>query len=654
MNLPERVRKEDERLAKERRKIARDGPDLSGPELEQRLERAWRRPPGILGWLATVDHKEIGRRYIITALVFLALGGVLALAMRLQLARPDSNLISAQRYNELFTMHGSTMMFLFAVPVMEGVAVFIIPLMIGTRSTTFPRLNAFSYFMYLFGGLMLWIAFVLNIGPDIGWFAYTPLSGPQFSPGKRADVWAQMITFTEVSALAAAVVLICTILKARAPGMTLARMPLFAWAMLVQAVMILFAMPAIALCSGMLISDRLIGTNFYNAYEHGDALLWQHLFWFFGHPEVYIIFLPATGFVSVITETFCRRPVFAYPVVVLALVSTGILAFGLWVHHMFATGLPRVGYSFYTAASMTVAIPTGLQIFCWLATMWEGRPRFEVPMLYVVAFIITFVIGGLTGVIIAAVPLDLQLHDTYFIVAHFHYVLIGGAVFPLLGILTYWYPKITGKMMSDTLGRISFWMVFLGFQLAFFPMHFAGLLGMPRRVYTYPAGLGLELPNLLSSIGAFVVAGAVLIFVFNGIMSMYRGRPAPADPWGGSSLEWATNSPPPVYNFAHVPVCESRTPMWDLDKELPVVTGLRVDEKEMLLTTVVAATPDLREPVPQPSLWPFIASCAVGIFFVSSIFSPWAVPFGAIPVAIALTAWFWPKELKREPEPVII
>jgi cytochrome c oxidase subunit 1 len=654
MNLPERVRKEDERLAKERQEIARDGPDLSGPELEQRLERAWRRPPGILGWLATVDHKEIGRRYIITALVFLALGGVLALAMRLQLARPDSNLISAQRYNELFTMHGSTMMFLFAVPVMEGVAVFIIPLMIGTRSTTFPRLNAFSYFMYLFGGLMLWIAFVLNIGPDIGWFAYTPLSGPQFSPGKRADVWAQMITFTEVSALAAAVVLICTILKARAPGMTLARMPLFAWAMLVQAVMILFAMPAIALCSGMLISDRLIGTNFYNAYEHGDALLWQHLFWFFGHPEVYIIFLPATGFVSVITETFCRRPVFAYPVVVLALVSTGILAFGLWVHHMFATGLPRVGYSFYTAASMTVAIPTGLQIFCWLATMWEGRPRFEVPMLYVVAFIITFVIGGLTGVIIAAVPLDLQLHDTYFIVAHFHYVLIGGAVFPLLGILTYWYPKITGKMMSDTLGRISFWMVFLGFQLAFFPMHFAGLLGMPRRVYTYPAGLGLELPNLLSSIGAFVVAGAVLIFVVNGILSMYRGRPAPADPWGGSSLEWATSSPPPVYNFAHVPVCESRTPVWDLDKELPVVTGLRVDEKEMLLTTVVAATPDLREPVPQPSLWPFIASCAVGIFFVSSIFSPWAVPFGAIPVAIALTAWFWPKELKREPEPVII
>jgi cytochrome c oxidase subunit 1 len=653
MNEPERVREEDQRLARERAKIVRDGPKLKGAKLEARLERTWRRPRGIIGWLATVDHKEIGRRYIITALIFLALGGVLALAMRVQLAQPDSALIGAQRYNELFTMHGSTMMFLFAVPVMEGVAVFVIPLMLGTRSTAFPRLNAFSYFMYLFGGLMLWVAFLLNIGPDVGWFAYTPLSGPQFSPGKRADVWAQMITFTEVSALAAAVVLICTILKARAPGMTLARMPLFSWAMLVQAVMIVFAMPAVALCSGMLISDRLVGTNFYNAAEHGDALLWQHLFWFFGHPEVYIIFLPATGFVSVITETFSRRPIFAYPVVVLALISTGILAFGLWVHHMFATGLPRVGYSFYTSASMTVAIPTGLQIFCWLATMWDGRPRFQVPMLYVVAFIVTFVIGGLSGVIIAAVPLDLQLHDTYFIVAHFHYVLIGGAVFPLLGILTYWYPKITGRMMSETLGKISFWMVFLGFQLAFFPMHISGLLGMPRRVYTYPAGLGLELPNLLSTIGAFVVAAAVVIFVVNAVLSLYRGAIAPPNPWGAPSLEWATASPPPVYNFAHIPVVESKTPLWDVEGELPVVTGLRVDEKETLLTTVVAATPDLREPIPAASLWPFISAVAIGIVFVASIFSPWALAFGVVPCAIAIAAWFWPKELTRHPEPVI-
>ena len=644
---------DEKRLAAERKKIVRDGPKLTGAKLEARLERTWARPPGILGWLATVDHKEIGRRYIVTALLFLALGGVLALLMRLQLARPDSNMISASRFNELFTMHGSTMMFLFAVPVMEGVAVYIIPLMLGTRSTGFPRLNAFSYFMYLFGGLLLWGAFALNIAPDIGWFAYTPLSGPQFSPGKRADIWAQMITFTEVSALAAAVVLVTTILKTRAPGMTLARMPLFAWAMLVTSIMIILAMPSVALASSMLISDRLVGTHFYNAWEHGDNLLWQHLFWFFGHPEVYIIFLPATGFVSVITETFCRRPIFGYPIVVLALISTGILAFGLWVHHMFATGLPRVGYSFYTAASMTVAIPTGLQIFCWLATMWDGRPRFQVPMLYVVGFIVTFVIGGLTGVMIASVPLDLQLHDTYFIVAHFHYVLIGGAVFPLLGILTYWYPKMTGRMMSEALGKVSFWLMFLGFQLAFFPMHISGILGMPRRVYTYPAGLGLELPNMLSTVGAFAVATAVLLFVINGVMSLYRGAIATPDPWGGSTLEWATRSPPPPYNFAHIPVVESKSPLWDEKGELPVVTGLRVDDKELLLTTVVAATPDVREPIAEPSLWPFIASVATGVLFVASIFSPWAIVFGAIPAAIALTAWFWPKDLKRDPEPII-
>jgi len=649
----EDLREENERLEAERARIARDGHHLNGAELHARLDRTWRRQPGLIGWLATVDHKEIGRRYIVTALIFLALGGVLSLIMRLQLARPDGHVVGAARYNELFTMHGSTMMFLFAVPIMEGVAVYIIPLMVGTRSTAFPRLNSYSYYMYLFGGLMLWVAFAFNIAPDIGWFAYTPLSGPQFSPGKRADIWAQMITFTEVSALAAAVVLVCTILKARAPGMTLSRMPLFAWAMLVVALMIIFAMPSIALCSGMLISDRLVGTQFYNHYEHGDALLWQHLFWFFGHPEVYIIFLPATGFVSVITEAFCRRPIFAYPVVVLAIISTGILAFGLWVHHMFATGLPRVGYSFYTAASMTVAIPTGLQIFCWLATMWDGRPRFQVPMLYVVGFIVTFVIGGLSGVIIAAVPLDLQLHDTYFIVAHFHYVLIGGAVFPLLGILTYWFPKITGRMMSETLGKIGFWILFLGFQLTFFPMHFAGLLGMPRRVYTYPAGMGLELPNLLSTIGAFAVATAVLLFVINGVVSYFRGALATDNPWDASSLEWATSSPPPSYNFEHIPVVASRTPLWDEKGDLPVVTGLRVDDKETLLTTVVAAIPDVREPVPEASIWPFVAACATGVFFVSSIFSPWAVPFGGIPTAIAMAAWFWPSSLKRTAEPVI-
>jgi heme/copper-type cytochrome/quinol oxidase subunit 1 len=417
--------------------------------------------------------------------------------------------------------------------------------------------------------------------------------------------------------------------------------------------MVVFSMPAVALASTFLISDRLVGTQFFNPVEHGDALLWQHMFWFFGHPEVYIIFLPATGFVSSIVETFCKRRVFGYPAMVMSLLAIGLLAFGLWVHHMFATGLARVGYSFYTAASMVIAIPAGIQIFCWIATIYLGRPVWRVPMLYVAAFVVTFVIGGLSGVMVASVPLDLQLHDSYFVVAHFHYVLIGGGVFPLLGAITYWYPKMTGRLMSETLGRVSFWILFLGFQLAFMPMHFAGLMGMPRRVYTYPAGMGLELPNMLSSIGGATVALSVLLFVINLVLSLKGGRIAGDDPWGGATLEWATSSPPQSYNFAHIPVVDGHTPLWDSPTELPVMTGLRIEDKELLLTTVVDAIPDLREPVARPSVWPFIAAVATAIMFICSIFSPWAVVWGAIPVSIALIAWFWPKSPEPDMEPVI-
>jgi cytochrome c oxidase subunit 1 len=630
--------------------IARDGPELTGEELHRRLTQAWRREPGLIGWLSTTDHKEVGRRYILTAFAFMALAGVLGLVIRAQLARPESGLITADRYNQIFTMHGTTMMFLFAVPVMEAVAIYVIPLMLGTRNLAFSRLNAFSYWMYLFGGVMLWVAFVLNVGPDAGWFAYTPLSGPEFSPGKRVDIWAQMITFTEVAGLAAAVVMATTILKQRAPGMTLAKMPLFAWAMLVTSLMIIFALPAVALDSAMLLSDRLVGTHFFNPFERGDALLWQHLFWFFGHPEVYIIFLPATGFISELTATFSRRPVFGYPAVVLSLIATGLLAFGLWVHHMFATGLPRLGYAFYTAASMTVAIPTGIQIFCWIATIWLGRPRFQVPMLWVIGFIVTFVVGGLTGVILASVPLDLQLHDTYFVVAHFHYVLIGGGVFPLLGAVSYWFPKATGRLMSDTLGKISFALVFGGFHLTFFPMHITGMLGMPRRVYTYPAGMGWDTLNLVSSIGAFILAAGVLVFVVNLAISFLRGRIAGPNPWDGAGLEWATSSPPPVYNFPHIPTVASRSPLWDDEGALPVMTGLRVDSREHLLTSVIDAIPSVREPSPKPTIWPLLSAIVIGVTFVGSIFTPWALVIGLIPAGIALTIWFWPKNPDVPPE----
>jgi cytochrome c oxidase subunit I+III len=636
-----------------RDEIARDGPWLDEAETHRRLERTWETPRGLWGWLSTVDHKMIGRRYIATAFIFFALAGVLALVMRLQLAAPESGLVSPDRYNQLFTMHGTTMMFLFAVPVMEAFAIYLVPLMVGTRSIAFPRLNAFSYWIYLFGGIMLWVAFALNIGPDVGWFAYVPLSGPQYSPGKRADMWAQLVTFTEIAALAVSVEIIVTVLKQRAPGMALNRMPIFVWGQLVTSFMVIFAMPAVMLSSSMLIMDRLVGTHFFNKAEGGDALLWQHMFWFFGHPEVYIIFLPATGFVSSIIPVFARRPIFGYTALVLALFATAILGFGLWVHHMFATNLPHLGNSFYTAASMTIAIPSGIQIFCWIATLWGGRPRFDTPLLFAVGFVVVFVLGGLSGIMLASVPLDLQVHDTYFVVAHFHYVLIGGAVFPLLGAVYYWFPKLTGRMLNEVAGKVHFWLFFIGFNVTFFPMHLLGLEGMPRRVYTYPPGLGWDGMNLTATVGASILTVSLIVFAANVWFSIVRGRVAGANPWDASTLEWAMPSPPPSYNFAHIPVVSSHDPLWEETDGLPAVSGLRIDQREVLLTTAVDAEPDVREPMPKPSIWPLISALALTGMLIGSIFTPWAVLWGSIPVAVAVTAWFWPKSPPDTPEPAI-
>ncbi len=616
---------------------------LDQAELDHRLSETWSTPTGLWGALSTVDHKIIGRRYIVTAFLFLALGGLLALAMRLQLAQPEARFIGPDRYNQIFTMHGTNMMFLFAVPVMEAMAVYLVPLMVGTRNIAFPRLNAFSYWMYLAGGLLLWIAFAVDTGPDVGWFAYVPLSGPQYAAGKRADIWAQMITFTEVSALAVAVEIVVTVFKQRAPGMSLDRIPLFVWSMLVTSFLIIMAMPAIMIASTSLILDRLVGTHFFNPAEGGDVLLWQHLFWFFGHPEVYIIFLPAVGMVSTIVATFTRRPVFGYLAMVMALIATGVLAFGLWVHHMFVAGLPRLGESFFTASSMAIAIPAGLQIFCWLATMWAGRPVFRTPFLFVIGFMFIFVIGGMTGVMVASVPFDTQVHDTYFVVAHFHYVLVGGAVFPLLGAIYYWFPKITGRMMSETLGRWVFGLIFTGFNLTFFPMHILGLEGMPRRIYTYQPEMPWSGLNMFVSLSAIILAAGFLLFFIDAIRSAVSGAAAPDNPWDASTLEWSTSSPPPSYNFSRLPVVSSLSPSSEKSETLPVASGLSVDRRELIVSSVVEALPEARESSPDNSIWPLWSALATTVLLIWSIFTPWAVVWGSIPVSIALIGWFWPK-----------
>jgi cytochrome c oxidase subunit I len=626
---------------------------ITPPTLEdehRRLVATWAEPRGFIGWFCQVDHKSIGRRMLVTAFVWFTLAGILAALIRLQLSRPDNQFLSPDLYNQIFTMHGTTMMFLFAVPVMLSLGVYFVPLMVGARAIAFPRLVAFGYWMFLFGGLFLFGMFALNIGPDNGWFNYPPLGGAEFGPGKRSDVWAQLITFTETSGLVIAVAIITTVFKLRAPGMSLNRIPLFVWSELVICFMVVFSLPAVVIASSGIILDRLVGTHFFNQAEGGDPILFQHLFWFFAHPEVYIIFLPAQGMMSMLIETFSQRPVFGYVALVLALVSTAFIGFGVWVHHMFATGLPQLGQSFFTASSIMIVVPTAVQFYCWIATLWSGRLKWSIPVLYALAFFAVFLIGGLTGVMLAAVPLNLQVHDTFFVVAHFHYVLIGGAVFPLLGTLHYWFPKITGRMLSDRLGMAALALFFVGFNLTFFPQHILGLMGMPRRIYTYPAEMGWGGLNLLVSIGAGVLALGLLVYLINVIVSLRHGSPAPANPWGAPSLEWATSSPPPTYNFLPMPTVSGREPLWQSPESQPVVVGLRSDCRDVLVTRVMDAEPDHRKDFPSPTIWPFLAAFATSVTYIGSIFTPWAILYGAVPITITLVAWAWPREGKRPRE----
>jgi len=627
-----------------RGEVLRDGPGWDSPEAKA-LERTWRDKPGLVAWLSTVDHKRLGLRFIVTALCFFGAAGVLGGLMRHQLWKPDNTLLGPDFYNQVFTMHGTTMMFLFAVPVMQGIAVYLVPLMIGTRNTAFPRMTACAYWIYLIGGLTLFAGFAVNTGADAGWFAYVPLAGPEYGIGKRADFWNVLVNFTEAMGLMVAVDIATVILKMRAPGMSLRRMPLFVWASLVTAFMIIFAMPTVMLGANLVQLDRMLGTHFFNPAEGGDVILWQHLFWFFGHPEVYFIFIPALGFISAIIPTFARRPMFGHDAIVLSLLATGFLSFGLWVHHMFATNVPELGKSFFTAMSFMIAIPSAVQIFCWIATLWTGRLNLRTPLLFVLGFFFVLLVGGLTGIIVGSVPLDLQVHDTYFVVAHLHYVLIGGAIFPLFAAFYYWFPKITGRMLSERLGRWQFWLFFIGVNICFFPMHQLGLEGMPRRIYTYAAETGWGPLNMVSTLGQLIVDLSMLLFVLNVFLNFRHGERAADNPWGAPTLEWAMPSPPPPYNFVALPVVASREPLWSrATGGATHVSGLAAESREGLVTTVLDAVPDVRYSYPSPGIWPFIAALAVGFWLDWSIFSVQGALWGMIPPAIAFIGWFWPRK----------
>ncbi len=533
---------------------------------------------GVWGWITTVDHKRIGILYGVSAFAFFLVGGVEALLIRLQLARSGAAVVSAETYNQLFTMHGTTMVFLAVMPLGASFFNFLVPLMIGARDVAFPRLNALSYWVFLFGGLFLNASFLFHAAPDAGWFGYANLTSKQFSPGPNIDFWVLGLLLLGTSSLLAGFNFIVTIVNMRALGMTFMRLPVFVWMTLITQFLIVLAFPPITVGLFLLLFDRFFGTNFYNPAVGGNPLLWQHLFWLFGHPEVYILILPAMGIISEVLPTFARKPLFGYPVVVYSGILIGFFGFGVWSHHMFTVGLGAVADSAFSLATMLIGIPTGVKIFNWLATLWGGTIRFRPPLQFALGFIAMFLMGGLSGIMHASPPVDMQQQDSYFVVAHLHYVLVGGSLFGLFAGTYYWWPKMTGRMLSDRLGTLNFWLLLVGFNVTFFPMHFLGLMGMPRRIYTYAPGLGWDFWNSVATVGAFLLALAVLVFVLNAVLSWRAGAPAGPDPWDGRTLEWMVPSPPPAYNFAEVPSVGHRDELWARKRgrrqpEAPVAHG---------------------------------------------------------------------------------
>ncbi len=531
------------------------------------------RPPGrrsvgesVLDWLTTVDHKKIGILYLVLNFAFFVIGGLEALLLRTQLASSNLKVLNPEAYNAMFTMHGTTMIFLVLVPVWAGFANYFLPLMIGARDMAFPRLNALSFWLLFFGGLVMYSSFLFGEVPNAGWTSYPPLTGALYSPGRNIDFWILGLHLLGASSILGAINFIVTTLNMRAPGMKLTEVPMFVWSVMINSLMVIFATPSLSVAITLLLSDRHFGTGFFIPAQGGDPLLWQHLFWFYSHPAVYIMILPGMGVISEVLPVFSRKPLFGYNFIAGSTVFIALLGFSVWAHHMFQVGSSLAVNTFFAATSMVIAVPTGVKIFNWIATLWGGALDMRAPMLFSLGFIAMFIIGGLSGVMLASVPVNWQTHDTYFVVAHLHYVLFGGSVFAMFAAFYYWIPKMTGWMMQRGWGQLHFWLMFIGFNLTFFPMHISGMLGMPRRVYTYAAGQGWEIWNLMSTAGAFLIALSVLVFIINFILSARKKEPAFADPWGGATLEWATTSPPPAHNFDTVPPVMGRDPLWMLEK----------------------------------------------------------------------------------------
>ena len=620
---------------------------MSAVRLHRALTEIWGTPPG-WGRLSAVNHTVLGKRFIVAAFVFFAIGGMLAMLIRVQLATSQTAFVGPALYGQIFTMHGTVMMFLFAIPMFEGLAMYLLPKMLGARDLAFPRLSAYGFWCYVFGGSILIGALVAGVAPDGGWFMYTPLSSSTYTPGVNADVWLLGITFVEISALSAAVEIIVSVLKLRAPGMSLARMPILAWYLLITAFMMLIGFPPLILGSILLELERAFDLPFFDPTRGGDSLLWQHLFWLFGHPEVYIIFLPAAGAVSTMIPTFARHELVGYRAVIVAVVAVAFLSFGLWVHHMFTVGIPHLALAFFSAASGLVAVPTAVQIFAWIATLAQGqRPRLSVPMLHLGGFLFVFVIGGLTGVMLAMVPFNWQAHDTHFVVAHLHYVLVGGFVFPMMAAAHYWLPHFTGRVSDHKLAVPAFWLIFAGFNATFFPMHLTGLLGMPRRVDAYPAEAGWDWLNLFSSVGGFVMTAGFALFVVDLVVQVRFGKAFRRNPWGARTLEWATPTPPPPYAFASLPSVDDRADRLDPDRlgaELAAGRGYlgftRNGWMETLGVDMASGRPEQVIVLPRQSYRPLVSGLLTGSFVLALLFKLYWLSLPLLALAIAsLFAW---------------